>query len=508
MRSDAAVESRGDKEARGVSLNGGAQGSLENAPNNRRARILITDDRPDFVAFVSRTLSSFDCEFASSVEHAREILAAAHFELLFCDLTSGDGAARALAHEIAESSLDTAVVLLTDEDDVELASSAFEFGAYGYLVKPPLPGHLLMTTMNALRRRELEIAHRKRSKHLEDRAQRIIDHAPMPIYAKDRSGRYVLSNATADELAGVEPGALLGETDESIMPPESFHRSTEIDRGVLADGSVYEAKEVVVVGGIPRTFKTVKFPLCDERDEIDAVAGISTDITGELEADELRDELVASQTHAIEELKGSRQETVERLTRAIDRHDASTGEHVSRMAAIAAFLGTELGLDPGLVELLRVAAPMHDVGKIGIPDEILRKPGPLNPEERSLMETHVLVGHEILGDSGSELLRLAATIALTHHERFDGCGYPNGLAGEEIPIEGRIVAVADVFDALLSDRSYRPAMSIGEATGKMQEGRGTHFDPRIVDLLLGHLDDVLSARDRSIQPPADSSPFV
>lgn len=472
------------------------QGSVEDAARKRTgARILITDDRPDFAAFVTRTLRSFDCEFASSVQQAREMLAGGTFDLLFCDIYSGDGAARALAHEVTKGSLDTAVVLFTDADDPELASSAFEFGAYGYLVKPPLPGHLLMTTMNALRRRELEIAHREHAQNLEDRAQAVIDHAPMPIYAKDASGCYVLSNAIADEMAGVEQGSMLGQTDESIMSPESAGKSLEIDRGVLADGSLYEAREVLVVDGVPRTFKTVKFPLLNEEGGIDAVGGISADITGELEAAGLRDELVATQRRSIEELKRSSQETVERLTRAIDRRDSSTGAHVTRMAAIAAFLGTEIGLDTGRVELLRAAAPMHDVGKIGTPDQILRKPGPLTPEERSVMETHTLVGHEILADSKSELLRVAATIALTHHERYDGSGYPRGLAGEAIPIEGRLTAVADVFDALLSDRSYRPAMTIEETVAVITEGRGTHFDPRIADVLCDHLDEVIAVRD-------------
>lgn len=185
------------------------------------------------------------------------------------------------------------------------------------------------------------------------------------------------------------------------------------------------------------------------------------------------------------------------IRRCPDRHDSSTGEHVNRMAAVAGFLGNELGLEPGRVELLRAAAPMHDVGKIGIPDEILRKPGPLTPEERKVMETHALVGHEILRDSESELLRLASTIALTHHERYDSSGYPHGLAGEEIPVEGRIVAIADVFDALLSDRVYRPAVPVSEAVGLMKAGRGSQFDPEILDLLLGHLDDALALRDRA-----------
>jgi len=137
---------------------------------------------------------------------------------------------------------------------------------------------------------------------------------------------------------------------------------------------------------------------------------------------------------------------------------------------------------------------MHDVGKIATPDGILQKRGPLTPEERKIMELHTTVGHQILDGSDSDLLQAGATIALTHHERWDGTGYPNGLRGEEIPLEGRIVAVADVFDALLSDRCYRPAMPLEKAVSIMREGRGTQFDPRIVDVLLEHLEEVLALR--------------
>jgi len=164
------------------------------------------------------------------------------------------------------------------------------------------------------------------------------------------------------------------------------------------------------------------------------------------------------------------------------------------MAPVASLLATLIGLDPDRALLLRAAAPMHDVGKIGIPAELLRKPGGLSAEERSEMERHTVVGHGIFAQFESDLSRTAATIALTHHERFDGSGYPHGLAGEEIPLEGRITAVADVFDALLSDRSYRTAMSVDEAVGVMKAGIGSQFDPEIIDALLGHLDEALAVR--------------
>jgi putative two-component system response regulator len=352
----------------------------------------------------------------------------------------------------------------------------------------------LITAMNALRRRELEHSERAYRLNLEERRQRIIDMAPMPIYVKDDAYRYVFANAQADVLAGQERGQMLGQTDEAIMSAEALGPVRAVDRQILAKGTTYEAEETLEIGGVERTFQTVKFPLFDERGRATAVCGISTDVTAQREALALRDELSAAQQDAIDELHLSRQETVERLTKAIELHDFSTGKHVDQMAKVAALLGTCLGLDAEQVQLLRLAAPMHDVGKIATPSEILRKPGPLTPEEREEMNRHTTIGHEILADSQSELLRVAATIALTHHERFDGSGYPKGLAGTEIPLEGRITAVADVFDALLSDRPYRPALTVAETVEIVKENRGAQFDPQIVDCLLEHLDEALLLR--------------
>ena len=140
-------------------------------------------------------------------------------------------------------------------------------------------------------------------------------------------------------------------------------------------------------------------------------------------------------------------------------------------------LARRAGLPGERCELIGTAACLHDVGKIGIPDELLNKPGPLTPEERKQVERHVEIGHAILDGSHSELLQVAATIALTHHERFDGGGYPRKLVGPAIPIEGRIVALCDVYDALLSDRPYRPALSVAEAHAYIAEQAGGHFDP-------------------------------
>ena len=471
------------------------------------ARILVTDDRPEMLLLADRALGDhYRCEFAATVAQAHGKLGSTGFQLALCDLQMLGGSGLALAEEITEEHPEVAVILVTEKDDPEVARRAFGLGGrgvHGYLVKPFWPGQLLITVMNALRRRELEISERSYRLNLEERRQTIIDMAPMPIYIKDDEYRYVFANVEADVLAGQEPGQLVGQTDEAIMDADGLAHARAADRKILAEGSTYEAVETLGIGGVRRTFQTVKFPLLDEEGRATAVCGISTDITAQKEALDLRDQLATAQQAAIAELRLSRQETIERLAKAIELHDSTTGEHVDRIARVASFLASRLGLDPKRVRLLRLAAPMHDVGKIATPSEILRKPGPLTAEERVEINRHTTIGHEILARSQSELLRLAASIALTHHECYDGSGYPHGLSGDEIPLEGRITAVADVFDALLSDRPYRSALTLEEAVETIKQGRGSQFDPKIVDLLLSHLDEAVVQRNGDLAPESD-----
>jgi len=192
-----------------------------------------------------------------------------------------------------------------------------------------------------------------------------------------------------------------------------------------------------------------------------------------------------------ESLRKSREETVKRLAIAAEFRDDETGRHVQRMSRYCALLAREMGADSERAEIIRLASQMHDVGKLGIPDNILRKPGPLTPDERKIMQKHCEIGWRILAESQSELLDVAATIALTHHEHIDGAGYPDGLSGKDIPFEGRIAAIADVFDALTTDRIYRTAMPLGRALEIMREGRGTHFDAEALDIFFEGLDEVI-----------------
>jgi response regulator RpfG family c-di-GMP phosphodiesterase len=185
------------------------------------------------------------------------------------------------------------------------------------------------------------------------------------------------------------------------------------------------------------------------------------------------------------ELRETQLEIVQRLARAADSRDEETGDHIDRIGRLCEELALAVGMAEAEAELLRHAASMHDIGKIGIRDHVLLKPGALDSDEWEQMKTHTVIGARLLSGSRSELLQLAETIALTHHERWDGSGYPAGLAGREIPLAGRICAVCDVYDALMSTRPYKRAWSREEALAEIRRGAGTHFDPRLADTFLG-----------------------
>jgi hypothetical protein len=187
---------------------------------------------------------------------------------------------------------------------------------------------------------------------------------------------------------------------------------------------------------------------------------------------------------ALLELEIAQAETVRRLSMAVEFRDEDTGAHIERIGRFSTLLAEHVGMDADFCATLTHAAPLHDVGKVAIPDAILLKPGKLTAEERAIVETHAEEGHRLLRGSSSSILDLASTIALSHHEKWDGSGYPRGATGEAIPIEGRIVAVADVFDALTSDRVYRKAFTVEEAVEMMLEQRGRHFDPVLLDAFM------------------------
>jgi putative two-component system response regulator len=190
----------------------------------------------------------------------------------------------------------------------------------------------------------------------------------------------------------------------------------------------------------------------------------------------LASEVEAATRHLVER----EEEVIWRLARAIEYRDGSTGEHISRVAAVSRLIAEGLGLDAKRCRIIYLASPLHDIGKIGISDAILGKPGRLSDDEMDAMRQHVNIGMSILENGSSDLVRVAATIAASHHEKWDGTGYPHKLAGEDIPLEGRIAAIADVFDALCSERPYKAAWPVEKAYAEIVNCSGKHFDPQCV----------------------------
>lgn len=187
-------------------------------------------------------------------------------------------------------------------------------------------------------------------------------------------------------------------------------------------------------------------------------------------------------------------ETLAKLAKAGEFRDKTTGNHLMRMAKYCALIGHNLGLGSETVHVLEVAAPMHDIGKIGIPDSVLLKAGPLTPAEQEVMRAHPRIGYDILKGSPSKYLSMGAIIALGHHEKFDGTGYPNGLHAEDIPVVARVVAVADVFDALVNERPYKHAWSMAEAIEHVRSQRAKHFDPNCVDAFFADMGKIEGIR--------------
>jgi response regulator RpfG family c-di-GMP phosphodiesterase len=196
------------------------------------------------------------------------------------------------------------------------------------------------------------------------------------------------------------------------------------------------------------------------------------------------------------ELRTREQETILLLCRASEYRDPETGAHIQRMAHYSRLIADEMGMTQQEQDFILSAAPMHDIGKVGTPDHILLKPERLTPEEMVIMRQHAMIGYNILKSSKARMLQLAAEIAASHHERYDGTGYPHGLKGEAIPLCGRIVAVADVFDALTSVRPYKKAWTLEDARDYLRGNCGSHFDPQCVEALLKRWDDVLDIRLR------------
>ncbi len=302
----------------------------------------------------------------------------------------------------------------------------------------------------------------------------------------------VVTDVQLHDRSGLE---LLGAI-EQLSPDTATVVVTGLDDPAVADLAIergaygylvkpFGASELLIQVRNALRRRRLELAARHERSRLEAAV---TERTAELRA------ALARLQHAQSQLRLAQEETIKRLASAVEVRDDHTAQHIERVREFARTLALALGIEAERAELLAEASVLHDVGKIALRDGILLKPGPLTPEERREVERHPEEGWRMLSGSGLPLLDCAASIARSHHERWDGRGYPHGLAGERIPLEARIVAVVDVFDALTSDRPYRPALPLDDAVDIVREGAGSHFDPDVVRAFLACLDEILAIR--------------
>jgi putative two-component system response regulator len=295
----------------------------------------------------------------------------------------------------------------------------------------------------------------------------IVDQSDDAIIGKDRDLRVTTWNGGAERMYGYSAEQMIGQPFGALIPSECDGEDRALIDRVLAGETVDHVETVRLHQDGTRLDVSVSVsPIRDLTGRIIGASSIARDI---------------AESKALARAQG---QVIERLLIAAEFRDDTTSKHGVRMSCLCGQIAKVLGWSPGLVSDIESAAAMHDVGKIAIPDSVLLKPGPLTDDERVVMQSHAEVGERMLSGTGIGVIDRAAEIALTHHERFDGSGYPRGLAGEEIPLSGRIAAAADVFDALTSDRVYRPAFTRGKALAMMNAGSGTQFDPTALEALV------------------------
>lgn len=328
----------------------------------------------------------------------------------------------------------------------------------------------------------------------------LVEASDEAIIGADQAGSITTWNRAATKLFGHREQEILGKSVSVLCPPERAAEQRDmLARVAQTTGSVEFDTQRLHKSGARLSVSMVLSPIIDGG-ELRGFCAVTHDIAERLRAQDQLEEKVRERTR---DLALSRAETLQTLARAAEHRDDDTAEHTQRVGAMAAQLAASLALPARFVDLIGHAAPLHDVGKIAIPDRILLKPGELTSQEFDAIKQHTILGARLLAGSSSEVLQLGEQIALAHHERWDGTGYPAGLTGEEIPIAARIVAVVDSFDAMTHDRPYRAAISTEDALSEIARCSGSQFDPRIVNAFLNLHSPRTTRRARAYSASAD-----
>ncbi len=466
---------------------------------SQRHHLLIVDDHPEISQLIMSLLPERDwqIEIANSIPKALHALEQREFDCLLSDIYLGEESGLQLLATVRESYPELTVLLMTGNPSVELTISGFTGGAYDFLVKPFSHETLLATLSRAMTHHQMQ----KENMSLLGQLQFLKATSSMELSGNvDQYVRQVLLSLQAETGAQAVGYLELDPDERTVVRRHHIARFSE-DILAVMDERLFQKSEItrgtrpvvyqLEADSLPRTlivkplvFKTTLFGVITalvhkQSSQIrQGVLDVISVLAGAMAA------TIANQ-QLYQDVRISYLQAIKALANSIEARDSYTAGHTDRVTRLAERLARRLGWSERRLENLVVGCTLHDIGKIGVPDAVLNKRGKLTPEEREIMQRHPLIGLKIINHV--DLLVSASPYVIAHHERFDGGGYPYGLAGNSIPIEGRLLAVVDTFDAILSDRPYRPGAGADVAIREILAARGKQFDPQMVDLFVGVL---------------------
>lgn len=449
--------------------------------------ILVVDDLAENIQLVSDILKQeYKILFATNGQNALKILAEKDVDLILLDIMmpemNGFETFEKIRNELQLA--EVPIIFLTADDDQQSLITGFEKGAADYINKPFNPVELKLRIKTHL---ELYLTKSELKKYLEENQlvlhqyKAAVDEGAI-VSKTDPYGTITYVNDEFCRISGYSKEELLGQSHNIVRHPDA-PRSTFVEmwRVLRSKKSWNGIMKNRKKNGDYYIVKAVIKPMLDINGKIVEYMAIRHDIT---EVYDLQDEI-----------RDTQQEIIEKLGELSESRSKETGYHVRRVAEYSGLLASLYGLPQEDIDKVKMASPMHDIGKIAIPDGILLKPGSLDAEEFEVMQTHAQKGYEVFKNSKRDLLQAAAIIAHEHHEKWNGTGYPRGIKGEDIHIYGRITAIADVFDALGSDRVYKKAWPLESILQLLKEESGKQFDPKLIELFLDNLDKFLAIRE-------------
>lgn len=454
--------------------------------------VLVVDDEPRNIQVVSNLLKEVTaCRilYATNGEQAIERVENNAIDLILLDMMMPvlDGLSTCRKLQSDERYAQIPIIFLTAKNDEESLIAAFEAGAVDYISKPFLRRELIARVNTQLKLRQTQKRLNEElseNKELLKQYKEIVDISSI-VTKTDLSGRITYTNDKFCEISGYTRDELIGKAHKIVrhpdVPKEVYKEMWETIQNKRPWQGVI--KNINKSGGDYVVDSTVS-PIVDSNGNITEYISIRKDVSE-----------IFNLKHEVEE---TQKELLITLGYVGESRSKETANHVRRVAEYAKILAESVGLSPEEIEQIWLVAPMHDIGKIGIPDAILNKPGKLDADEFEIMKRHAEIGGSFFKNSSRPLLQAAATVAYTHHERWDGTGYPRGLAGEDIPIFGRITAIADVFDALRCKRVYKEAWGSEQIMEHFKEQRGKQFDPVLIDLLFEHIERFIAVQERFV----------